>query len=546
MQGFADFFDGLLGGALLFCLALAVGGVVWAIAVLRVGWRSVDPSIVGRAIAITGAGALGLAVCQVAALGLKARLLADYVGPEAYWRFLETLQCRVGLARALCALTLAAVMLWVARAPADRTRWSVAGVVATFVVVSGGWLVHAAGRLEHRAPLMALTVAHQLGAAVWVGGVVQLGALWRLARQDRAADAVWPVMVARFSAVAVGAVVLLLVAAAPLTWVYVASWDGLVGTGYGSLLLTKIVLLGAALLLGTFNFVAGRRRAAPAGASALRTRVPYLIEAEIILLIMVLVVAASLSAQPPPVDTSGEVARWDEVARVFAPKWPSLRTPSIATMREDPSDPYAVVGGERTVDAYSWSNFSHNVAGLVLLAMSAVALVGLLLRSERARRAWPLGFAVLALFVFLRASANDGTWPFGSGSLWRGDSEGLQHRLAALLALALGLFEWRARTTERTSGRQAFVFPVLAAAGGVLLLTHSHTAFELKSSYLIQVTHTAMGALAVLMACARLLELRLPPPGRQVAQAASTVAMLLIALVLVFYREANVVLPPGS
>ena len=96
------------------------------------------------------------------------------------------------------------------------------------------------------------------------------------------------------------------------------------------------------------------------------------------------------------------------------------------------------------------------------------------------------------------------------------------------------------------SGRLAYVFPLLAAAGGLLLLTHSHAAFELKSSYLVQVTHTTMGALAVLMACARLLELRLPPPGRQVARAASTVAMLLIALVLVFYREANVVLPPGS
>ena len=67
--------------------------------------------------------------------------------------------------------------------------------------------------------------------------------------------------------------------------------------------------------------------------------------------------------------------------------------------------------------------------------------------------------------------------------------------------------------------------------------------FEPKSSFLVQVTHTTMGALAVLMACARLLELRLTPPAARVAGLVSILAMLLIALVLVFYREANVVVP---
>jgi hypothetical protein len=52
-----------------------------------------------------------------------------------------------------------------------------------------------------------------------------------------------------------------------------------------------------------------------------------------------------------------------------------------------------------------------------------------------------------------------------------------------------------------------------------------------------------MGALAVLMAAARWLELRLASPAARLAGTASTLALLLIALVLVFYREANVVLP---
>ena len=75
------------------------------------------------------------------------------------------------------------------------------------------------------------------------------------------------------------------------------------------------------------------------------------------------------------------------------------------------------------------------------------------------------------------------------------------------------------------------------------MLTHSHVAFELKSSYLVQVTHTTMGALTVLVACGRLLELRLASAVGRAAGIASSIAMLLIALVLVFYREANVEIP---
>ena len=65
----------------------------------------------------------------------------------------------------------------------------------------------------------------------------------------------------------------------------------------------------------------------------------------------------------------------------------------------------------------------------------------------------------------------------------------------------------------------------------------------MKSSYLVQVTHTTMGALMVLVACGRLLELRLASAVGRAAGIASSTAMLLIALVLVFYREANVEIP---
>jgi putative copper resistance protein D len=276
--------------------------------------------------------------------------------------------------------------------------------------------------------------------------------------------------------------------------------------------------------------------------------VPALATVEAIVLASVLFTAASLATQPPPVDTPGERATLAEVLEVFRPKLPTLRTPPMTTMIADASDPLAVVGGERTLAAYQWSNFSHNVAGLLLLAMSLGAL------AARARpgspwRHWPAGFVALAVFVFLRSSANDGIWPFGPVGVWesvRVDAELLQHRLGALLAFLLGLLEWRARLAPRPRGAAAYVFPGLCLAGGILLLTHAHAAFEPKAYYLVQITHTTMGALVVLVGAARWLELRLGGTAGRAAGTASEVAMLAIALVLVFYREANVVVPPDT
>ncbi len=547
MQGFADFFDSILGGTILVALSVALGGVVFALLVVPRQAGVATAAARARCAALIARAALALGLCQLAALGLKVTLLSGYVGPDAFGRYLGTLQCRAGLVRATLAFALAAVASRARRRPDVAATWRTAVALAAATAASGAWLVHAAGRLDHRAPLMTLTVLHQVGAATWAGGLVCLGAMWRLGRRDAAVGVLWPALVARFSWLALAAVVGLSAVALPLGWAYVGSWDGLVGTAYGSLVATKAFLLAATLVLAAGNLAAVRAFRVRGALAALRARVPYLLEAETILVLVLLFAAASLSSQPPARDTTAERATVGEVAEVFRPKIPSLRTPSVDTMLHTTSDPYAAVGGQRTHAAYSWSNFSHNVAGLVLLAMSVLALVASR-PGQRWARHWPLGIALLGVFVFLRSMAVDAVWPFGPRAFWAttlASSEDLQHRLAGVLAITLGVVEWRARHDERR-GRLAYVFPVLAAVGGLLLLTHAHVAFEQKSSYLVQVTHTAMGALAVLLGCLRLLELRLASPAGRVAGMASSVAMLLIALVLVFYREANVVIPGGA
>jgi putative copper resistance protein D len=537
----ADFLDSLLHGAVLVSFCLAVGGVAWGLWVLW-GVPSRLPAAVGaRCLRLLGLGAVTLALGQLLLLALKAMMLSESLGVGTLVDVGRTEYFSAGIARAALALGLAGTARALGRAPGAAGRWVMAGLLALALAGSSAWLSHATGRLEHRGPLMALTALHQGGAAVWLGGLIQLAALGRLARHRAQVDAVWPELVARFSRMAMVSVLVLVAGAVPLAWTYTGSVQALVGTGYGSLIVTKVILLTTALALGAFNLATVRRARQSGPGPALRARLPHLVEAEAIILVTVVFAASALSAQPPGIDLpAAERATIAEAVEVFRPKLPSLRTPSVETMRRNRAETAA--RGERSHDAYRWSNFSHNVAGLILLGMSLFALAGFAAGGGWGRH-WPLGFVALAGFIYLRAAANEGAWPFGATPLGVIDAEGIQHRLAAALVLGLGLLEWRARANPDPRGRLAYVFPVLAAAGGMLLLAHSHAAFQLKSSFLVQVTHTTIGAFAGLMVAARWLELGLAPPWKRMAGAAASATMLAIALILVFYREANVVLP---
>jgi copper resistance protein D len=536
-----DFLTGLLRGVSLLGLALAAGGVVWGLLVLRAP-RGVDdsPRAARRCLEIVGVGAGAVALGRGAALLLEDYVLSATLGRPVLTDLLRTPHFAAGATLVVLALALGVTAVWLRSRPRMVAGWAALGLLAALIVTSGAWLTHAAGRIEHRGPLMLLTVAHMLAAVVWVGGLVQLGALWRLGRHDATAAAAWPVLVRRFSTLAAAAVGALVLSALPLTWAYAGSWQALVGTGYGSLLLTK-----AALLLAVLGVAFVNRRAVRAddGLEAASTwRVPRLAEAETIVLVMILFAAASLSAQPPAADQSpADTATVGEVVEVFRPKIPSLHMPSPEAMRQ--SRTAMAAGAPRTREAYLWSNFSHNVSGLILLGTSLFGLVGLA-SGARWYRHWPLGFVALAVFVYLRAAANEGVWPMGPTPLWHVGAEALQHGMAAGLVLTLGLTEWRARASVFRVAALPYVLPVLAGAGSVLLLTHSHAAFQSKASFLVQVTHSTMGALAALLAAARWLEIRLSPPASRWAGIAVSLAIVGIALVLVFYQEANLTFDP--
>ena len=104
--------------------------------------------------------------------------------------------------------------------------------------------------------------------------------------------------------------------------------------------------------------------------------------------------------------------------------------------------------------------------------------------------------------------------------------------------MVFALFEWRVRAGNLGHTRAAYVFPLLTAAGGALLLTHSHAISNVKDALLIEITHTPLAICGIAAGWARWLELRLDPPGNRIAGWVWPVCFLLIGLILLDYREA--------
>jgi putative copper resistance protein D len=538
MDVLASWLDTLLGGLLWIALASAVGGVAWQVCGVR-AWRYTSEAsrvMVARGVTVLSVGAVGAALAQGLRLAVKAWLLLATFGPVPWSTIAHTLPFRAGGARCLLALGLGLVAWGLRTRPASHGRWAVLSLLAAGMLLSGAWLGHAAGRDQGRVGLMTLTVLHEAGGTIWLGGLIQLGTVWGLVWRRPELRELWGVWLGRFSWLATGAVVVLVSAGVVLAWSYVATWQGLLGTGYGSLVMAKAGLLAGALALGGLNAWAvhrGRR----GGVTMTRcTLVPGILEGEILLVSGLMMVAVGLASLPPAADMPDEQVRNSEVTAMFRPKWPRLTSPPVAAVRAEPGATSADNLGAPHGAKADWSEFNHNVAGLGVLLIGGCGLAAQVWKGPWARY-WPVSWFALAGFLVVRSDPND--WPLGPTGWWDGlwQADVLQHRLAVLLTCGLGLLEWRVRTSRLPRPGGSSLFPGLCALGGVLLLTHVHGALEPQQEFLIQVSHTAMGVLALFVACGRWLELRLPPPASRLAGLSAHLAFLGIGLLLVFYRE---------
>jgi putative copper resistance protein D len=538
MTQLAGFLDVLLRGFGTVGLAAAVGGLVYLRLVLRppAGAGGLVAAARGRALTLVAAGALLAAGAELLLLLLiHPWALAEDSGRWPLREFLTTEFGVAGLGRVALALALAVVARWIRRGPDRALAWAVAFGLGLLLMVNVAWLAHAVSRLQDRGPLMVGTVLHQVGAVVWVGGLLHLvgfALLWRRAGRP-AAEPLGVRVLARFSVVAIGGLILVLAPGLYLSVSYVGGWGGLVCTGYGVMVLTKVALLGCALVLGGLNALILRR--GEAGAGAIAARVPAFIEAEVGLGLTLLLAAASLTSLPPSVDVVADRATPSEVAARFRPAMPRLSSPPIAQLLAAAA-PMDDTLATRQPEEYAWSEYNHHAAGFFVFTMGMLALLDQTGRAGWARH-WPLGFLGLAAFLFVRNDPR--AWPLGPAGFWESMvlPDVLQHRLVVLLVVTLGVFEWMVRSARLTRPGGRLVFPLLCASGGALLLTHSHAMFNLKTEFLAEVSHAPMGLLGVVMAWGRWLEVRLPAADGRLPGWIWAACMTAIGLILLVYRE---------
>ncbi|NOQ13143.1 MAG: copper resistance protein [Methyloprofundus sp.] len=538
MEGIADFLDSLVGGVDLICYSLAIGGLLWGIFVIR-PWEEAGSSILAdKAIRLIYKGAFALAIVQLLKIILKIWLMAAILDKWPFPEFASTTQFVGGIIRMALALLLAIITYsYLQQHAQSRKHWLNTAKVAVLLIISGAWLVHAAGRFDNRIILMSLTTVHQVAAAAWVGGVFQLITLWRLRQKKQVADTLWPECLHRFSRLGMVAVAGLLLSGTPMALGYITSINGFFGTGYGNILLVKILLMAMALGFAWLNRSAVLQYKLSANNYAVFNRVPYYIEAETLVLIVLLFTAASLASQPPAIDIPDLTATWQEALNTFAPRIPRIESPSQAALLAGEAGRTAIIGQTPSAAATAWSDYNHNIAGIFITVMSLLAMLSYK-KSFRWARYWPVGFIGLGFFILLRSDAE--TWPNGTMGFWESmleNGEILQHRIATLLVFVLGTMELRARMTQNPESKLPYVFPLLCAFGGLMLLTHSHVGFQAKTSFLIQTGHTFMGLFSLLMAVGRWLELKLDQPGKSIAGFVSVFAFFQIGMILMFYQE---------
>uniref|UniRef100_A0AAU3I208 Protein YobA n=1 Tax=Streptomyces sp. NBC_01393 TaxID=2903851 RepID=A0AAU3I208_9ACTN len=193
----------------------------------------------------------------------------------------DTLAGRPGIVLVARLALLAAVAFVPPRVPvrgrgAGRVVLVLGALFSLALAVTWAAAEHASAGIQVPAAMVS-SVLHLLAMAVWLGGLAAL-----LAALHRPAEPVPPVVVTRFSRLALTSVAVLAVTGVYQSWRGLGSWDALTSTSYGRLLVVKVVLV-ALLLAGAAFSRRWTTRAAtartPAGVPAGRVAVPVAVPA---------------------------------------------------------------------------------------------------------------------------------------------------------------------------------------------------------------------------------------------------------------------------
>ena len=229
-------------------LLVAAGVALFAVLVLP-GERTVDDArarLLPIARLAAGAAALAwmLAVPLVALYQLG--LPAGALGEASTWVALAPGEYVVP---AVVVLGLAVAVGCLRTTPLDRSRTAVVLAGCVLALASPALTGHTRAATP-QALVVGVDVLHLVAGATWLGGLVALAlTLPGLAARDQSGAQV----LARFSSRAAAVVALLVVSGSFLAWRIAGSWDALLDTGYGALLLTKVVAALVAIALAVWN-----------------------------------------------------------------------------------------------------------------------------------------------------------------------------------------------------------------------------------------------------------------------------------------------------
>ncbi len=532
----------ILHGLVIVSQSMALGGTLFLLLLARPYQVVLGADIARRTARIAGISAAALALIEAVNVAMQTAVLVSTVDlsiPDV----LTANFAVAGIIKIAAAATLSVLLLRGAGAVALVATGAIELVAATLTT-------HAAARLSDNALLLGVEMLHQLGAAIWIGGIpCFIMALARL--HDGAA---FRLVGGRFSRMSMAGVACILVSGLVMSVFYIGSWQAMYGTAYGVMVGAKIAMFMMLLALGTGNFLVTERLRRDPATPVLRMR--RFAEVEVFIGFTLFFTAASLTSVPPGVDLTTDRATWAEVVgRDFSPQLPRLRSPDhdllgipalqiqlnqqAAARAEQPRAAFVEGSGElppRNAADIAWSEYNHNWSGLFVLAIGILALLNQ--AGQRWARHWPLVFLGLAAFLLVRSDPE--VWPLGNIGLIESlrDVEVVQHRVFALLPIMFGLFEWSVRTGRLRAKWAPYVFPLICVFGGALLLTHQHAIANVKDQLLIEWTHTPLALAALTAGWTRWLELRLPGRIGKVCAWIWPCCFVLIGFLLLFYREA--------
>jgi putative copper resistance protein D len=222
---------------------------------LRVAWTSLAIS------AASGMIWLLLVAASMSGLSFGESMTSDVLSTVVN----ETQFGRVSEIRLVLAVIIAGCLAYV-RFPLAR---GLALAMSLGLTAALAWTGHA-GSTAGEMGILHLTAdtLHLLAAAVWIGGLVSLVLLLSVSRRDQnpagisfARDAAQ-----RFSTMGIAVVVVVFATGIINAWILVGSWHALIVTGYGRLLMLKVMLFAAMLLIAAANrFWLTPRLALPSG-----------------------------------------------------------------------------------------------------------------------------------------------------------------------------------------------------------------------------------------------------------------------------------------